>query len=72
MQTRKAIDLRPGDFVDLEGDKYADPDNANVTYEFEYQEVCEVTKETPQCVAVGFDGSLVGFPPDHLLKVRGD
>lgn len=66
----RAADLSIGDAVDLEGDVFADPLRANPTFEFEYAEVCDVIHETPQCVAIGFEGfDVVGFPPNHVLTV---
>lgn len=62
--------LRVGDLVDLEGDKFADPDGKGVDYQFEYAEVYSIESESPTCIAVGFvSGPVVGFPPDHLVKV---
>lgn len=67
----RARDIREGDVLDLEGDPFADcplRDHTN-TFEFEYQEVHEVTEETPNCILIGGDGWLVGFPPDHRIAV---
>ena len=68
---RKRIDqLNVGDLVDLEGDPYADPNHTNPAFPFEYAEVCEIERETPNCIAVGFEGfDVVGFPPDHTVEV---
>jgi len=62
-------DLREGDYVDLEGDKYADPNNSPFL-QSEYVIVAENPKqETENCVAVGFESfDVVGFPSDHMVK----
>lgn len=66
-----AKDVKEGDLVDLEGDTYADPDRDHPAFESEFQTVMEVEHETPECVAIGFDGfDVVGFPVDHVLKVK--
>lgn len=62
-------DLQEGDLVDLEGDPYADPRRDHPEFEFEYQEVLTVEQETPECVAVGFDFDVIGFPTNHVLTV---
>lgn len=65
---KKASDLIIGDYVDLEGDKYAGYDPL---FEYEYVEVVSIDRETSNCIAIGFEGfDIVGFPPDHLVKVR--
>lgn len=70
MTARKARDLQPGDYVDLEGDKYADPKRLNSSFSSEYAIVESVKQETPECIAVSFEGwDTVGFPPDHELDV---
>lgn len=66
----KRVDaLEPGDLVDLEGDRYADaPDSEsdNSEFEFEFQVVIDVVRETPDCMRVDFEsGSSFGFPPSH-------
>ncbi|AXK43829.1 hypothetical protein [Erythrobacter aureus] len=66
-----AKNIREGDVLDLEGDEFADrptDDHAN-NFEYEYQPVHEVERETADCIRIGGDGWLVGFPEDHLLKV---
>lgn len=56
--------------VDLEGDKYADPDNSNRAYEDLFAEVIGATKETSECIVLHFEGMpSVGFPIYHQLKV---
>lgn len=64
-------DLKVGDMVDLQDDPYADK-NHNPFLECEYVIVAKIESETPDCVAVWFEGfDCVGFPPDHQLKVGG-
>jgi hypothetical protein len=68
---KRVVDLRPGDYVDLEGDRFADPLRNKPTLQFIYQMVDAVERETADCVAVWFDGfDCVGFPPDHLVAVQ--
>lgn len=69
----KVRDIRPGDMVDLEGDKYADPDSdPGKGFEFQYALVCEKKQETDDCIVLYFEeDSPVGFPVDHELKVGG-
>lgn len=65
-----ARDLREGDMVDLEGDRFADPRRDKPALQALYQTVDCVVAETPDCVAVWFEGfDCVGFPPDHALRV---
>ena len=69
MNATRADALRPGDICDLEGDAYADPACTHPAYVFEYATVCEVERETADCVAVSFEsGPTIGFPPDHEVK----
>ena len=65
---KRAADLQPGDLVDLEGDNFAD-NGEHPEFEFELQEVAELDRETPGCLAVYFSNFACGFPPDHLLEV---
>ena len=77
MRRTVAADLRVGDIVDLEGDKFADRNNDNIDFEYEYQTVAEVNHDTCEyqdgdCIAIGFEGfGTVGFPPDHPVKRVG-
>lgn len=65
-----AFQIIVGDRIDLEGDPFADPTSSNPSLACELAEVCEVTYETADCVAIGFDGfDIVGFPRYHLLNV---
>ena len=65
----KAEDLKPGMYVDLEGDEYADPSNDNPHLKYEYALVLDTEQETPTCVRVDFAHDSVGFPNDHELVV---
>ena len=72
METRAVRDLKPGDMIDLAGDKYADPDTQSVMFECEYAVVADVTPETPECIAIDIEGvDVFGFPPDHLVPYAG-
>lgn len=64
-------ELVPGDMVDLQGDRFADPKNNYPPFEFEYSTVMEIDRETPTCIAIYFDGFACGFPPDHQVKFAG-
>jgi hypothetical protein len=67
-KTTAARDIQIGDIVDLECDPFADPKGEHVQFECEYQTVCSVEHESPECVAIGFEGfDIVAFPPDHRL-----
>jgi len=64
--------LRVGDLVDLEGGLFADPDGTDPALQFEYAVVCEISRETEDCIAIGFEGlDIIGFPPGHILLVGG-
>lgn len=69
---KQAQALQPGDLVDLQDDTYADK-NKCPAFEYEYQIVEAVERETHCCVAVHFEGGpVIGFPPEHLLRVSGE
>jgi hypothetical protein len=74
MLTLVAIkDLKAGDLIDLENDRYADPDGVKVEYQSEYSEVDEIDQETDTCIVVYFTSTqAVGFPPDHKVKREDD
>lgn len=71
----KVQDLKPGEMVDLEGDTYADPEDASI--EFEYKVVWEMWSEWPDYdhasghrLIVAFeDDSVYGFPYNHEVTV---
>lgn len=67
--TKRADAVVIGDRLDLEGDRYADPESENVSHRHEYAEVMTRDLETPECVALGGDGWWVGFPVAHLVKL---
>jgi hypothetical protein len=67
----KAIDLQPGDMLDLEGHPYADPDRDEPSLEFEYAVVLEIELETPGCVLVTTDVVTFGCPPDLDIETQG-
>ena len=75
---KRVENLQLGEFVDLEADAYADPNgNGSLTedgdyhgFEFEYEVVEHVEKETDTCTRVDFEsGYSCGFPPWHLVAV---
>lgn len=68
----RADELREGDLVDLENDRYADPKGQSenhAAFECEYQPVRGVQVETLDCVRIDFDHDSVGFPLNHRLKI---
>jgi len=70
MDIIRADQIKVGDYVDLEFDPYADPDSENIQFETEYAVVEYIERETPDCVAIGFEGfDVVGFPPNHVLSI---
>lgn len=67
----KASELKPGMFVDLEKDKFADPNHDDL-FKYEYSIVQFVDKDRVDlndAVVVCFDTVEVVFPPDHDLVV---
>lgn len=67
----RADSLRPGDLVDLGADPFADPGATHPGLQCEFVTVTHTRRETPGCIAVGFEGfDVVGFPPDHLVVVQ--
>lgn len=70
-QPVKVTDVRPGMDLDLEGDKYADPENdLDGLFVYEFATVMSVIRETPGCVLIHFENAGdFGFPPDHEVRV---
>jgi hypothetical protein len=57
-----AADVWPGDFIDAEGiPYYSDEDRA--LGEFDFFEVTDVERETPDCVVIYCDNGSAGMPP---------
>lgn len=67
MKMVRADELREGDWVDLEGDPFADPNHDKPELEYEYAKVVEYELETPECLCVYFENIAIGFPPSHTL-----
>lgn len=62
-------EVSEGDWLDLEGDKYADPKGDRIEFETEYVTVAAVRRETAHSTALMIEGvDLFGFPPDHKVK----
>lgn len=76
----KISELYIGQRVDLEGDSIADPDTAlkmgstaHPEFEFEFETVMEIERETANCILVVFEsGFSCGFPPGHMVDVDGE
>lgn len=74
--------LRIGQRVDLELDIFADPeyvvsnnpdDSMHPEFQFEFEVVAEIDRETADCICVYFEsGFSCGFPPDHLVDVDSE
>lgn len=69
---RRADQVRIGDRIDLEDDKYADPNGTNEEFPFEFATVTRVERETDQCVLIETTQGSFGFPPDHWIDVDGE
>lgn len=65
-----ASKLRPGDMVDLAGDKVADPQETDAFLGQGPLKVVELVEATPGRVRVQFEGYRCGFPAGHLLRLR--
>lgn len=75
MRVIKAADIKPGHWLDLQGDVFADYHRDNSFYESEFAIVDTAEMETPDCVLVTLEsGTSIGFPPGHYLRhyVMGD
>lgn len=59
--------LAEGDRIDLEGDKYADPQHEHPMYPFEDAVVIGVEPETENCTVIHIEGESIGFPPSHYV-----
>ena len=69
MESVKIKELKVGDFIDLEGDEYADPDAEITAFQFLYAQVAAVETETVDCIAISIEGvDTFGFPPDHEVR----
>jgi hypothetical protein len=65
-----ARNIRIGAYVDLQGDRYADPDNdPHDMTAYEYAVVENVVAEAEDCVRVDTTLGSFGFPPEHPLRV---
>lgn len=76
---KRADQVQVGDRLDLEGDKFADPNGNGMTdlghyeaFEFELAVVNERWEEGPDCVVLCTSLGEYGFPPDHLIKTEED
>ena len=67
---KRVKDLEPGDYVDLKGDKYDDPEDFYAIFEEYWQVVSEVVPQTPNFTLVKFQEISVGFPPEHEVQIK--
>jgi hypothetical protein len=71
-KTKLVEDLVPGDMIDLEGDKFADPDANNPVFDCELCIVAGSARETDTCIRIDLEGlNSVGFPPGHRVRIGG-
>ena len=64
-------ELQIGDVVDLEGDRFADPDGSNDFLKYELVTIEDIERETGDCTCIYFqDFDAVGFPVDYMLDVK--
>ncbi len=71
-ETRSVNQVQVGWQLDLEGDKYADPEGVSAFFWAEYAEVTYVEWETPGCILIAGDGWAFGAPPEHQVKVHAE
>ncbi|RWE37437.1 hypothetical protein [Mesorhizobium sp.] len=73
--------LRVGDRCDLECDCFADSDgyrygsnhSDHPEFQFEFETVLAIERESEDCTRVDFEsGFSCGFPPDHWIDVDGE
>lgn len=64
-----AAAIRPGQSINLEGDRFADNGN-HPEFEFEYQPVYAIAWEGDSCVVLYCDNFACGFPPGHLIEIN--
>lgn len=61
-------DIKVGDLLDLQGDTFADNGN-HPEFEFEYQPVYEIEKESADCIVLHCDNFSCGFPPNYFIEI---
>lgn len=66
----RADQLRPGDLLDLEGDKFCDPEPMQAEHRVGYIELVGIRLERPNLLMLGFPDEHYGVPPGHLMRVR--
>ena len=69
---RRADMLRIGDRIDLEGDKFADPNGTKEDFVYGFAGVKSVTLKTAYCVLIETSQGAFGFPPDHMVEVDAE
>ena len=62
-------DIGIGMMVDLANDPYADPEDREHIFPYEYAVVEEWEIETADCIRIDFHNTSIGFPRDHKLTV---
>lgn len=66
---RRIKDLKPGDRVDLQNDRFADPEQSD-KFAYEYETVSGRERETKDCLRVDFEsGFSCGFPIGHRVEI---
>jgi len=62
--------LKDGDIIDLEGDRFAfNEDDFSDVLSYLYLEVFGIENETPECTRVDTDLHSYGFPPNHKVRL---
>lgn len=75
---RRVDQLRVGDRVDLQNDQFADPEgfrqveSQHPEFEFDFQTVTNIEKESRRCIRVDFENFSCGFPPRHWVDVDAE
>lgn len=64
---RRIDQVRVGDRLDLQNDRYADPKGLRGV-----ETVRNIEHETKTCIRLDFDNLSVGFPLDHWIDVDGE
>lgn len=68
LRPMNVTDLVPGALVDLTTCPYL---KSHAMAPYEYGQVTDVDRETPECVAVSYEGiDTVGYPVDTVLQAQ--
>jgi hypothetical protein len=59
-------DIRVGDLIDLQGDSAL---GHHPLTEYEFMEVIEIEKESPDCIVLYFNGMAAGYESNQVMMV---